>query len=158
MIDPLATDLPVGRHFALDLVKTAHMSGHARGDIEHRARRRGCLKFERADRGHAQLYRTSGHGFTRAGGEPAGLRDEFNQDDGRNDRVGRESDPEKTSRRSSSGRRQCARTPGTSSTSSSTRRIGGWCGSRSTDTFTRAVYNCRPTREARCHASHHRGD
>ena len=38
-------------------------------------------------RGHAQLDRPSGHGFTRGGGESAGLRDEFDQDDGGNDRI-----------------------------------------------------------------------
>ena len=65
------------------------MSGDARGDVEHRAGAGACLKFERTDRGNAQLNRPSGHRFTRAGGKPAGLRDELNQNDGRDDRVAR---------------------------------------------------------------------
>ena len=65
------------------------MSSHPRRDVEQSTRRRACVKFERADRGHAQLNRPAGDRFTGARGEPAGLCDKFNQDDSRHDWVGR---------------------------------------------------------------------
>lgn len=82
---PARHDGGLAADFAVDFVKGRDLPDDARRDLEDHAASGGGGKLERTEGGQPQLQRLTGRPAGRTRGKPAGLRNQFDQDDGGHD-------------------------------------------------------------------------